>query len=509
MAKLRWGLWTLALLAAGMSGVARADVSPQLQAEGRAFETSRASGNCDEGVRMARRMATAPDFKDLPDDVRTGIWMFVVSCDVNVDRDYKEALEDARQGTSLPDVRAELWTVRLQLGEALGKPDDFVDAVEVMAERQPTALRLAPLRSLTQFAHSETAARDTNRLRRFYAALERADYVPPDPSEPADLLWLGAARLAADAGENEHAGKLLARMTDVGALMLAKLDARFAVQVAARPDHFDLPKAAEAQRAHDEAAMRARPDLLVMVWQVARDRETLGKFTDALAVVQDALDQVDRAGKGGLAFKDQGAMLHRMWDAKSGLLLDLGRFDEAVAAMRRGAKFDEDGRPNVSQTLDLAYVLNRTGRPADALAEVAWMGPKSASPYGLMVLHSQRACADAHLGRMADAEAELAYLTAHERDGPGGRRYALLCLHKLDELAADVIAQLNDPDEREGELLDLSDLTVNGAMTPERQQEIDVYKGLLARADVQSAVAKVGHTESVPLCGCGMVSAPF
>jgi hypothetical protein len=118
----------------------------------------------------------------------------------------------------------------------------------------------------------------------------------------------------------------------------------------------------------------------------------------------------------------------------------------------------------------------------------------NASPYGRMEAQSAMACAYTQLNDSRLAAA-LDYLRTHKDDNPGALQAAELCANHLDQVAALLIASLNDPVERGRALLsvqDFADPPFSGA-----------HSAVLASrwrsgSDVQAALRNVGRVLSFP-----------
>jgi tetratricopeptide (TPR) repeat protein len=464
--------------------------------------------DCTEGLTLTRRITQRGVFKGFPDQARGAIWTFAALC---ADRKglYDEALADARNASLVPGADASAWSLRFGEAVKARQLDDVPAAVETLAHTSPAALNELPVSAFRGFRTAAVAAGHAELAMRVYATLEAANYAPVEKASPgADLIWLDYAGMASDAGDARHASALIARLSFVGGLISAKLDGRFAAAVAADPARFDLKAAALRQLDHDRADMAAHPDRLADLSGVVIDFMALERFDEALTLTQSALDRIAQAPRGRPPFVDQARYANWLYDGKSRALIHLGRFDEGLRAMRDGARLPEQGQLNVSQTINLAGNLNDFGHPEDALAELKpFDGGRGASPYGEGWVHATRACAYQQLGRAAQLAPELAWLAAHRRYNTGARFQALLCAGSADDVAAELIAELNDPDLREAALVRLSEFDPPLATTPIWTAERALLAAVRARPDIRAAIAAAGHTERIPLCECAYVDA--
>ncbi|HLI64825.1 MAG TPA: hypothetical protein VKU90_00555 [Caulobacteraceae bacterium] len=460
------------------------------------LDAARNSGDCNAVLPVARQVIASPAFADAGPDLRGVVLVLAAGC-AGQERLLREALDDARLATAIPGASAEAWRIRLTAAMASNAPDEFVDALEQAAVAAPEALTAPPLLAYRQLDRTERI-KDRQLEQRMLAALDKGGYRPDLVGESADDLWLRFAQLLVDAGDNERAGAVLAKVSDIRMLMQVKLDARFATAVAAHPDHFDLKAAAERKLAEDQATMAAHPELLGEVEATLGDFDALNRYDEAVATADAALDRVAKQTDKP-AFIDEPEKLSWIYGDKAVVLLEMGRVDDAIATERTAVRPNNSVPPDVSHVINLALFLNLAGRSDEALKALDASLDNKLSPYGLGWLHTERACADQQLGRTAAVASELAYLSAHAADNPGARIKALLCVNDLDAAAAAMIVGLRNPDRRGQTLINLSTFARVAQRTPISAALHERLVALQARPDVRAAVAAAGHTEAVPL----------
>lgn len=327
-------------------------------------------------------------------------------------------------------------------------------------------------------------------------ALFDMQWRPEDEFTDADAIWLKLLAARVERGDVEGAKQVAAALEDPTSAIALSADKRFDAIVSADPDRFDAMKQFDVTLARERARAAAAPGKLEGVNTVAGLLVRLGRPQEALALIQDALA---RDAKDARTFSDRDDQINWAQDQLSSILLALGRSDEAIAALEKGAALKEHGEINVSQAINLAGVYYAHGRPTDALKAVAALKSSDVSAYGRMALEEVRACAYVLLGDRKSAAEPLAYVKAHVRDGSGPFVRAMLCTGDEDALAAEVIAQLADPERRAGMLSLLQDYPPDPHASETDRKLHEVWLAVRRRGDVTAALAKVGRSSSYKL----------
>jgi tetratricopeptide (TPR) repeat protein len=477
---------------------ARADAATDFQTASKALDAARAKGDCMGGAVAAATIVASPSFDALSDAQKLSLWGFGADCAWK-SGNLELALEDARHGTALPDAPDWLWRMRLVASVALTRPNDAADAVESIVRARPAAITTMDATILTEIVGDLVVRfQRPDIASRLLGALEAANYQAPGLNK-ADRLWFDFALIELAAGHADHASALMKHVTRSDLLLQARLDARFSNLVAANPGQFDVTAAMNAELAAKLAGMKEHPDSLAQVLTVSASLRSLERSDEALAVVQGALDRLAAAGPSTTAFADQKRWTYGAHRQKALILTELGRADEAVAALGEGAEASPSGGVNVAQAIDHAGFLIMAGHPAEALQGLASpvfdQAVPQLSPNQVAYVHYDRACADAMLGRSAASASELDFLAAHRDYSEEGGLAALLCADKEDAFAADMIARLADPYLRGDVLQWLCEYDVPTQYPPIEKTMNARLAAIRERPDVQAAVAKVGHTE--------------
>jgi tetratricopeptide (TPR) repeat protein len=246
------------------------------------------------------------------------------------------------------------------------------------------------------------------------------------------------------------------------------------------------------------ALSTANPNLLEGVNNLALALIRLDRGEEALALLDAAIERT-RAGTASERFGDQSEHLNWTRNNRAYALLSLGRREDAVAEMRRGARLPESGRVNVSQTFNLANLLLRLGRSQEALETLAEVDLNYSSPYGWMVAHHAIACAQVELGRRAEAEALLVQMRARGSASRTILRETELCFGHIEEAAALYLRDLEDPDERGPALLSAQTFRLPRHQLPFDARMSERWRSVLARADVRAALDRHGRVLALPI----------
>lgn len=459
-----------------------AAAEPDLTKEFAVIGKALTEGRCD--VPRIRKFLDRADFQNLTGTARSLAYSALGVCD-------RSGLHEAvLKATAEPDAASLAWSLRfLDAAERKDMPDALRSIRAAVDRKSDGTLTFFSDDLVYQVARE--LRDDATGFRAYAAELDRADWKTSDPHYRGDFVWARYAGLLADAGDRTHAWRVASRVTEPGELLRMSLDKRYDAIVAVDPERFDIPASAEAE------LMRAQ-DLLA---RNPRDGTAVSHVLGLLRMLgrqQAALDLVDKT----LAI--EGAVLsyrgddHRNWllNDRALVLLELGRFDDAVAAMENAANLSERGGPNVSQTINLAGFQVATGRFEAALKTLA-SGEQSmqanVTPYGRMWIAAERACAYQGLGRKDEAARAVAATAAQAKDNHGAHAKALLCVGDLDGAAAAYKARLADAGTRAAALTQLSRF-LQPPLTPFDAEMHRRLETLRSRADIQAAVAEVGRT---------------
>jgi len=236
----------------------------------------------------------------------------------------------------------------------------------------------------------------------------------------------------------------------------------------------------------------ANSRVLRAVIELARRLGSLGRYDEAVATIDTALQAIDGARPGRSPFVDAELELPSLLSEKSTQLWNLGRFEEGVTAQQRAAELGTVGGSDwLNQQLGLANLLVLFGKPDDALALVDGIAITDAPTAYLTTVGWIRTCALAGMGRDAEARAEFAAMTAAEPLAYEGLKAAMLCLDDPEALEAFVLEALQQPETRMQALASLQDFASTPG-TALQQQTRSRFHAVAHSPAVVAVAAKYG-----------------
>ncbi|HUD31130.1 MAG TPA: hypothetical protein VMQ93_19870 [Novosphingobium sp.] len=493
-----WG-FVAAICASASAAAVRDDFRTNLPSSLALAQQAARRGDCPRVLDVLSPIVSDSEFPSLPEPTRGSVLMMTGVCEAR-DRRFDDAAVHIRAATALPSAAANLWITRFQVETYSSHPGDAVTTLEAMqrqasgalSELEPEAVRT--LNRRLKNMPNETAARD-----RLLALASDPAFVPGRYDPAFEYMRLDNARRLATAGDRAGAQAQVDRLTSRNALIEASLDPALRFTMAA---DYDMRAATQREVEHLEGMSAQRPDLLALVNERAGALRVLGAPDKALALLQSARPD----GASAHLFSDLGTKLNWWWDELSSAYAQLGRYDDALNAMKPGMKAGEYGEFNVSQLLNLASMQLRFGKPDEALATLVGKEnglDSNASPYGKMIYHRVHGCAAHRTGKADVAATDLAYLAAHRADQPSSLAAMQLCIGDIDAAAATMVARLDDPKMRGSALLDLSKFEDWPSNLPPDPDKTALAQ-LLARPDVTAAIGRAGGVRSFNILPRGL-----
>ncbi len=441
--------------------------------------------DCQGAIDILEGLRKTAGFAALGRDKQGAALDLGTSCALQRDQDdvaYGFASAGAKLAhPSALSLRVSLWQLMRD-----HQPVPALGLIEALATLHKDDFNDTPISWFYNIERDLSAAHKTAEQARLYAIVVDRGYAPSEPGMTIDHFRYEYAAVLAARGDTAKAGAVFAKIDNALDRIHASLDLRLRKVV---PAGFDARAAVEQDLARLQKQFAAHPDNLRTAIDISRRLRWLGRGQDSLAV----LERNRPDGPNASRFTDLKDQAGNWWDFLSETYAFLGRYDDAVAALRKGAAIHEEGAVNVNQTLDLAELQMTHGHDADALTTLAGFkaGPGMTSDFGTMVFTFDRGCARFRTGDLAGAKADRDYALAHERDLPQNAQALLQCMGDLDGAAAVLIRQLDDPDLRVDALLDLSDYDDPPFPNP-ADPGVAALPQLKARADVSAAIARAG-----------------
>ncbi|MFC0687745.1 tetratricopeptide repeat protein [Novosphingobium clariflavum] len=480
----------LALASAGLAAQAEArqDISRAAAKAMPRLQSSMNGNDCDGALKIISPLVARKDFGTLEPLLQGPILLSATICEGQANK-LDAALGHARMLTALPGAADIAWRLRYAVELDSKRDGDAVTTLEMIQKQAPSAFGSIPDDWIFALVNRLDDRQDDPAYRRLLVLATAPAFPPAINDAGFARLRLPLARLLAREGDKESAAAQVAAIREADLLRQASLDPHLRSYL---PADFDLRAAYERQAADLEQRSIARPGRLALPIDLAATQRVLGQADKALATLQAARPD----GVLAKQFSDRDERVNWWWDGLARTYEQLGRYGEAVEAYRTAIAGGEKGRPNVSQTINLAYLHVRFGHPREALALLAPFAQQAgaaASPYGVMEMRLAHACAAQALALDDLAATDLAYAQAHPEDHPEALTDMQMCMGRFDDAAASMIARLGDPDRQVDALGQLSEYRPLPAGVPPGLFDAGLT-ALRARADVQAAIARAGGT---------------
>jgi tetratricopeptide (TPR) repeat protein len=473
-------------------------VAPDPAASQRLDEALRllASQQFDAGLDALRSVIAARSFSSLPSDDQHRALLAAGRAELRFQR-WSLAKEYMVRAAAMPQATVDEQLALITIGWQLHDQPLIVESLTAVANRWPDLLSKIDEDYLTGVLAGQAKlprATAFALLQSLYAANFKLKW-DIEPSES----WRDLMLMLIERGRVSEAVEVSARITDPLVLIEIRADRRFDAVVAAHPERFDAQRAADRQikwlQAKDESGANSlRVKALLMGALLHRHHAAA-----ALAIADDALAEIRDTNYPEKRFVDYLAEHGDLLTGRALVLLDLGLWDEAVAQLKEAAREFEHDRDNVGAAIDLAEVECDLGRPADASSVLAQI-TAGLSPYGEMRVEGVRLDIATQEGDDAQVERSLNNLRAHRDQAPVSYLSALIIANQLDRAAEELRRQLLDSDTRQDALGNVQTYAPERA-TPRDLEMRARWQSVLARPDVQHAIAKVGRVQSYDMEG--------
>ncbi len=314
-------------------------------------------------------------------------------------------------------------------------------------------------------------------------------------------IWaLLYSELLLEAGDRPAAEAMLARADEVETLTTLAQDIRYQrlwPRLAAE-GRLDWRKVAEAELARRQASAKDAPGLMRLGYFVQQDLRRLERYDEAISTGEAMRKRLaDKAAP----FEDRDLMAVTVLTELSMALLDAGKVAQAETVFTEARA--EAARLEVTPVdpmLKWADRLNRLGRHADALALLKTIPADELTTLGEMWRDAERICA------LAPTDAPAAWrllpsMMIREPRGPEALQKALLCMDRKEEAASLFIQRLKEPSRRADALGATRTVRRPPSVPAAEAEMLRRRDAMIARPDVQKAIAAVGRPIDVPLSG--------
>jgi tetratricopeptide (TPR) repeat protein len=405
--------------------------------------------------------------------------------------DFDQAHRFAVRATQSAEPSVDDWRNRLTASVKLADRRDEAESLTAIARHWGADRSLLPDGTVRQVVR-ETVKVDAPARVDLLRALYELRWRPRDGTT-VDVWWTELSRLLLDQSRTEDAIQVAAIVEDPRDIIAFRADRRFQPLLKSSRVRSNPRRAAKDEIEALRAGVQQRPRSL---WALHRLMYALSNSrfdAEAIKLGEEAARRMDAAGHGPAPYDDierYGWVL----DVEAWALKHLGRHDEAVRQLRRGAEVKHPG-DLASQPIDLALLLCELDRPDEAIAVLP--APENANGYGRMLIALVQLTAAVERGAGEDADKALSYLREHRTDNPAILQSALLRAGKLDDAELVLLSRLNDPDERTAALVAMQ-FYFEPKLPPRVAQWRDRRAALRERPAVRSAVAEFGEIGIYP-----------
>lgn len=313
--------------------------------------------------------------------------------------------------------------------------------------------------------------------------------------------WQDLALLLLEQNQVSQAIDVSTHVTDEYVLIAMRADRRFDAITVANPAQFDVDAAVSKALEHFQLLAERTPKSLTPKVVVVERLLEEQHYGAALAVTDGLVAEIRLRADPKQWYDDFDERYVWILDTRSRLLGRLGRLDEGIDQLAAASYVpDKDGK-NVSQVINLGELYCDLGKPKEGLNTLIRLG-SDISSYGRMQEADVRLDAAIQLGDAEETSKWFAFIKEHRVDAPRTYEDALLRMNDSETAAKWLIERLESKDMRSATLLGIQEY----AVPPETARQAELRKQrreMMARADVQAEVQKVGRIESYKIEALG------
>jgi tetratricopeptide (TPR) repeat protein len=369
-----------------------------------------------------------------------------------------------------------------------GDPPGAADTLQLIASTDAAALNTLPTEVVSEVLRSIRP--DKNRTFETDYALVVGNWSPTDATV-GDLDWirLRLVKALVERDRADDAKKIVDTILNPVILVRLGIDRRFAAlwpTIEARlgpgADIADAAYVAAAKARFDKA-----PSSLVARLGYAEALNIASREPEAMVVADVARTPAELA-----ALADREVWLVNLHAA---LLGDAGQIDAALARLSALNATPVNGRNSLVATMINEALFAASVKRPEATLQAVERAEKTAgsSEFGRLFLASARACALQQLGRKAAAAAAAAPVIASPKGNPDANLAAMICLGRMDDAAATIIARLEDPELRSEMIFEMQPFLIRDTTKLRDAEQRAGLRALKARPDVKATYLKYGR----------------
>jgi len=406
--------------------------------------------------------------------------------------DYKKALASSRQSVAAdPDVMED-WYPLATLEYDEGNREAAATAIARLVRQWPEQIETIDFALVAQLVY-QSKLQPSVRLD-FLQTLTGANWM--HGRTQGSGLWYELTLMLLLDGQVQRARESAQHVSSPEFIVKLRSDRQFDPLIDRNAPQFDVGLAAKHQVDALQKLASAAPDSLQLRNELNDAMLTAGMTQAALYHADLILAKLAQLAEDDPMFADADTKIWTM-NNRAVALRRLGKSEEAIQQLEAASRFDENGDSNVSQILNLAQSYCSMGRPQEARITLERLG-RNLSPYGEMVKVSTEHSIAVQTNSSVAAKEAMDYLREHRSTSYGLYLWALLEAQQLDQ-AADLLKGLLVSPEDRSEALGLAQHTMEVPPQPADIVPSANLKAVLARADVVSALAEVGHVEQYPI----------
>lgn len=437
------------------------------------------------------RLLADPEFASQDSSLRHDAYWLSTWLALQVE-DLQKALASARHSVAADPGVMEDWYPLATLEYDAGNRDASAKAIARLVRQWPEQMETIDFGLVAQLVH-QSKLQPSVRLD-FLQALTQANWMHGRSQNSS--LWYELTLMQLLDGNIQQARESAQHVSTPEHIVNLRSDRQFDPLIDRDSPKFDVALAARNEVDTLQRLASAAPDSLQLRNELNDAMLTAGMTQAALHHADLILAKMEQMSEDDPLFADMDTKIWTM-NNRAVALRRLGRSEEAIQQLEAASKFEEEGQPNVSQILNLAQSYCSMGRPQEARATLERLG-KYLSPYGEMVKASTEHRIAVQTSDVVAAKKAMDYLREHRSASYTLYLWALLETQQLDRAAELMKGLLASPEDRT-EALGWAQHSIEVPPQIADVAPAANLKAVLARADVASAITKIGYVEQYPI----------